>query len=143
MINEYYAKKFCCEDISLIENYMQAFFDQTQIWDCHHRREISEHLSKKELISRNQYFGVQASELIFLTKAEHRSLHHLGKHNSVEVRAKMSAAKKGEKMVCLASAILKKHLQKWVLQSKACVFSTMEKSMSEQQLVQKDLFMED
>ena len=37
MINEYCAKKFCCEDPSLIENYALAVADTTQTWDCHHR----------------------------------------------------------------------------------------------------------
>ena len=29
MINEYNAKRFCCEDLSLIENYALAIVDQT------------------------------------------------------------------------------------------------------------------
>ena len=37
MICEHYARKFCCEDISLIENYALAVADTTQTWDCHHR----------------------------------------------------------------------------------------------------------
>ena len=40
MINEYNAKRFCCEDLSLIENYALAVADTTQTWDCHHRGEI-------------------------------------------------------------------------------------------------------
>ena len=34
MINEYCAKKFCCEDLSLIENHALAVADTTQTWDC-------------------------------------------------------------------------------------------------------------
>ena len=37
MINEYCAKSYCCEDLSLIENYALAVADTTQAWDCHHR----------------------------------------------------------------------------------------------------------
>ena len=42
MINEYCAKKFCCEDISLIENYHIAIADKEKTWDIHHRRECDE-----------------------------------------------------------------------------------------------------
>ena len=98
MINFRCAKKFCNEDISLIENYDKAISDQNQTWDCHHRREnIS---SMKELIKKNEYYNRPASELIFLTHAEHTALHFkgnanmLGKHHSEETRRKMSIAKK-------------------------------------------------
>ena len=50
MIAFYKVKKFCCEDISLIENYEQALNDQTQMWECHHRKETDEGLSKAKLI---------------------------------------------------------------------------------------------
>jgi len=33
-------KKFCCEDLSLIENYDLAISDTNQTWHCHHRLEI-------------------------------------------------------------------------------------------------------
>lgn len=33
-------KKYCCEDISLIENYEKAVNDKTQTWCCHHKLEI-------------------------------------------------------------------------------------------------------
>jgi hypothetical protein len=39
MISEYRAKKYCADDISLIENYDKAINDSA-IWDCHHRDEI-------------------------------------------------------------------------------------------------------
>lgn len=34
--------KFCCEDISKIENYEKAIVDVTQTWHCHHRLECVE-----------------------------------------------------------------------------------------------------
>ena len=40
MINVKQAKKYCKEDISLIENYEQAVNDNNQMWVCHHREEI-------------------------------------------------------------------------------------------------------
>ena len=80
MINEYYAKKFCCEDISLIENYDIAVADTTQTWDCHHRGEILPcgRFSIADLKKFGLYYKRPASELIFLTKAEHIRLHKSG-----------------------------------------------------------------
>ena len=88
------VKKFCRDDISLIENYDKAIADKTQVWDCHHRRETI--YSAKELIEIGEYYNRPACELIFLTKSEHTRLHHLGKHHSEETRKKISEAKKGE-----------------------------------------------
>ena len=106
MINFECAKIYCNEDISRIENYEKAVNDSTQTWDCHHRRGIT--TSKNELLEIGEYFHRPASELIFLTKAEHRSLHNTlkfkgktshwkGKHRSEETRIKMSEAQKGNK----------------------------------------------
>lgn len=97
------AKSYCSEDISLIENYELAIGGQTQTWECHHRKETDEGLSRTELIEMGLYFNRPASELIFLTKSEHSSLHHknnkhnLGNHHTEETKTKMSEAKNGEK----------------------------------------------
>ena len=48
MINFYRVKKFCKDDISLIENFEKAVNDKEQTWDCHHRRELE--TSRKDLI---------------------------------------------------------------------------------------------
>ena len=91
MINFYYAKSYCNEDISLIENFDKAVNDKDKIWDCHHRREnIS---SRKELIELGEYYNRPASELIFLTKSEHRALHKC----SEETKQKISESLKGNK----------------------------------------------
>ena len=112
MINEYYAKKFCKEDISKIKNYDLAIADKTQTWHCHHMTETWWHCSKKELIENECYYHRKACELIFLTPAEHKRLHnkcqicseetrrkigeaHKGKHHTEESRRKMSEAQKG------------------------------------------------
>ena len=50
MISEIKLKRYCCEDISLIENYEKAIADITQIWVCHHRFEIDKGYSRKQLI---------------------------------------------------------------------------------------------
>ena len=94
MINENYAKAFCKDDISLIENYDKAIADTTQVWHCHHRRETI--FSKSDLIEIGEYYNRPACELIFLTPLEHHRLHHLGKPLSVETRKKISEANKGK-----------------------------------------------
>ena len=94
MINEKQAKKFCKEDISKIKNYEQAVNDTTQVWHCHHMTETWWNCSKKELIDNECYYGRKACELIFLTPAEHKSLHNM--NMSDETRRKMSEAKKGQ-----------------------------------------------
>lgn len=109
MISERYAKKFCCEDISKIENYAAAIADTTQVWDCHHRLQTHNSdgerrlvdISRKELKALGMYFDRPADELIFLTCKDHMSLHQKGKKHgtlSEETRKKISETKKGKKM---------------------------------------------
>ena len=80
MINECNAKNFCCEDLSLIENYDKAIADTTQMWDCHHRGEVLPcgRFSQDDLKKFGLYYKRPASELIFLTHSEHRRLHTKG-----------------------------------------------------------------
>ena len=92
MIHFYHVKNFCKDDISLIENYDKAIIDSNQTWECHHRREIT--IPKKQLLEIGEYYNRPASELIFLTKSEHRSLHHKDKQVSDETKLKMSIAHK-------------------------------------------------
>lgn len=108
MVNEYQTKRFCKDDISLIENYDKAIADKSQVWHCHHRRETI--YSRSCLIEIGEYYNRPACELIFLTKSEHTRLHksgennpnfgkpawNNGKHLSTETRKKMSEALNGE-----------------------------------------------
>ena len=94
MINEYYATKYCCEDLSLIENYELAVNDHTQMWEIHHRRETI--YSRKDLKEIDEYYNRPSTELIFLTKYEHLRLHRIGKHHSKETKNKLSEANIGE-----------------------------------------------
>lgn len=103
MICEATVRKFCKEDISLIENYDKAINDSTQMWHCHHRDEIRvlpsgmvAIRSKAELIENGRYYDCPANELIFLTQVEHISMHHKGKKISAEQKRKLSAAHKGK-----------------------------------------------
>ena len=94
MICEKTVKRFCKDDISLIENYDKAIADTKQVWHCHHRRETI--YSRSGLIEIGEYYNRPACELIFLTKSEHIKLHHLGKPLSEDTRRKLSEANKGK-----------------------------------------------
>lgn len=102
MINFKRAKLYCKEDISLIENYDKAMEDNTQTWVCHHRDEYKilpsgmiARRSVEELRENGRYYHCPANELIFMTSADHLSLHHKGKVNSEESREKMKKSLKG------------------------------------------------
>ena len=93
MINEKSAKKFCCEDLSLIENYELAINDTTQTWHCHHI--LGEQYDRKYLIDNNLYENRPASEFRFVTLAEHNSLHKRGVPKSEAHKKALSKALKG------------------------------------------------
>ena len=94
MINEYQPQTYCKEDISKIENYDKAVADTTQTWHCHHRTEIWWNCTAQDLIDNECYYHRKACELIFLTPAEHISLHHKGKSFTDEHKRKLSASMK-------------------------------------------------
>lgn len=73
------VKKYCCEDISDIENYDKAIADTTKVWECHHKFETMclFPVSVKKLKEQGLYYNRPASELIFLTKSEHLKLHRV------------------------------------------------------------------
>lgn len=96
MISYTQAKKYCGEDISLIENYEAAATDTSEIWDIHHKREITDNKSKRQLIKDGLYYGVPACELVFLTRAEHIRIHQIERMKAEENRIKLSKQAKGE-----------------------------------------------
>lgn len=83
MINTKAAMMYCKDDISLIENYDKAVSDKKQTWLCHHRFETQdkwgnvreEEIPSDILIGLRIYCNRPASELIFLTRAEHSKVH--------------------------------------------------------------------
>lgn len=97
MLNEHNAKRFCSEDISLIENYQQAISDQTRTWDIHHRKECDSEgrtlFTKKQLKEINLYVKRPASELIFVTRSMHSKLHREMCSNGGGSEAAKEAAK--------------------------------------------------
>ena len=130
MICEKTVKQFCNEDISLIENYQEAINDNTQTWHCHHRLEIELNKSGNELINMSLYYNRPASELIFLTEKNHKSLHYksgmsnfstkygkdnpmYGKHHSEETKQKMKKPKSEEHKQKLSEVQKDKPKQKY------------------------------
>ena len=101
MINEYSAKLYCLEDISLIENYHQAISDENKMWDIHHRRECDENgrtlFTHKQLKEMNLYFNRPASELIFVTRSMHRKLHREMCSNAGKIGGKIGGGNEAAK----------------------------------------------
>ena len=83
-----YNKRFCKEP-EKIENYEKAKADNFMGWCCHHRLETHNSdgerrlvdITADELQALGMYWYRPASELIFLTISEHRSLHTKGESN--------------------------------------------------------------
>lgn len=95
MISERYAKQFCKDDISLIENYEQAVNDKNRKWVVHHRRGTI--YSRDGLKEIGEYYKRPAIELIFMLKEEHDRFHHIGKHYSEKTKKSMSESHIGKR----------------------------------------------
>src|SRR5574344_1040779 len=89
MIANIYSLEKYCTDYQNIDNYEEAVKSPLR-YDLHHRREISENKSRKQLI---------AEELIFIEAGEHIRLHKEGKNLSAESRQKISESQKGNHYV--------------------------------------------
>lgn len=105
MINTKRINKYCCEDLSKVQNYDAAIADTTQTWDCHHKLEMF--MTRKELIDIGRYYNVPARELVFLTRKEHCWWPHvghseaakkrIGTHHTDEAKQKMREIRLGQK----------------------------------------------
>lgn len=96
MINIKATKEKCKDDISKIENYEEAINDKVNMWECHHRLELTldgefAH-THKELKRLGMYWHRPYFELIFLTRSEHASVHR----GTEEYKRKMSESMKGK-----------------------------------------------
>ena len=81
--------KIFCNDFTKIENYEKAIADIAHTWQCHHRLETHNSDGTER----------PAEELIFLTEADHKRLHNIGKKRrpfSEEWKRKMSEVHKGK-----------------------------------------------
>jgi hypothetical protein len=100
MINVKSISRYC-NDIKNIECYKKAVVSE-EMYDCHHRLEThtsdgerrTVDLYKEELIALGMYYNRPASELIFMTHAEHTRLHKKDRHFSEEHKRKISETKK-------------------------------------------------
>ena len=86
MISKKQARRYCKDNINMIENYEQAISDTTQTWHCHHRRETI--YDAKELMEIGEYYHRPAIELIFLTPHQHMNTYHIGKEAGWYISAK-------------------------------------------------------
>lgn len=97
MINEKMAKRYCSDDIALIENYHEAIADEKRTWDIHHRRECDENgrtlFTHKQLKEKNLYFNRPAAELIFVTRFMHCKLHQEMFENVWKIGVKIAGKK--------------------------------------------------
>ena len=100
MISKRSVKLFVREgELTKIENYEKAIADKTQLWECHHRLELTldgefAH-SVVDLIRMDMYYNRPYFELVFVTKAEHNRIH--SKARSEESQRKWLEAHKGIK----------------------------------------------
>lgn len=101
MINEIQAKRYCSEDISLIENYNQAIADKEKMWDIHHRRECDGEgktlFTGKQLIEMNVYYKRPAEELMFVTRSMHSKIHREHRVKVGKIVGKKTGAINGKK----------------------------------------------
>lgn len=96
MINEQAAYAFCREPIENIENYEKAN-NSKEKYVCHHKNGAPfTGFNKNDLIKMKMYYHRPASELIFVSEAEHMKLHRKGIKMSDETKKKISASKFGK-----------------------------------------------
>lgn len=109
----------CKDDISKIENYEQAINDKENVWDCHHRLELTlegEYAhSKEDLIRMDMYYNRPYFELIFMKQSEHLALHKKIRPVTKSTREKIKKALTGRKLS-------EEHIQK--LTSRTISFET-------------------
>lgn len=99
-------RHFCCEPLENVENYEVAV-NAVEIYICHHR--LGTEFTADELKAKDMYFNRPASELIFVSRAEHTSLHHSGKTVSDEQKAKQSAKMKNKPSWCAGQKLSESH----------------------------------
>jgi len=95
MINEQAAYAFCRESIENIENYEKAV-NSKEKYVCHHKNGAPfTGFTKNDLIKMKMYYHRPASELIFVSEAEHMKLHRTGIKMRDETKKKISDSKRG------------------------------------------------
>lgn len=79
MISKDSVKRYCRDDIQKIENYNEAVSDMVNMWECHHRLELTldgqPACCRDDLIRHGMYYKRPAFELIFVKPQEHALMH--------------------------------------------------------------------
>lgn len=79
LINDYHLPYFAPGELAKIVNYEKASKDGYKGWHLHHRLELNPdgttYKPKEILIQEDIYYQRPATELVFLTVAEHRAMH--------------------------------------------------------------------
>lgn len=91
MISIENSKKFCCEDISLVENYKEAVKSSEQ-YDLHHK--LGLWFNKQWLKDNGFYYEQRAEMLIFMKETEHVALHNACRKWTKESIQKMIESQK-------------------------------------------------
>lgn len=83
------ATKYCCGDISKIQNYEKAVMDNKRVWFLFHRNLITGvgRISKVTLKNIGKYYGIRPEELVFLPKDEIREVEKLFKKAKLELHS--------------------------------------------------------
>lgn len=84
-----------CIRYTEIENYEEAL-KSPESYVIHHKKGIELNLSKEELKKAGLYWHRDPSELIFLTKKEHRQIHMTGERNPSYGKGTFSGHKHSE-----------------------------------------------
>lgn len=87
-----------CKRYTEIENYDQAI-ESPESYVIHHKKGIELNLSKDELKKAGLYWHRDPSELIFLTKKEHRQIHTIGERNPSYGKGTFSGHKHSEETI--------------------------------------------
>lgn len=91
MINVIKGKRYCSDDLSLIENFAEANNDPFVTWVFHHRKETDLGVSEAWLREMGLYFNRPASELILLKPEDHKRLHMKMFHSNTDTSGENNA----------------------------------------------------
>ncbi len=136
MINKEKAIRYCCEDISKIENYNIAIADTQTMWHCHHKKELD--YTKQQLIDQNEYWKVKASDLIFVKPNEHLQLHFWKCAGNEQRRKKIGDKSRGN-TYCVGKSNFKGHHHTDEAKKKIGLASSMRTGMSSAR-IRKDIW---
>lgn len=116
--------EYSCNDIENVENYELAKADNFKGWHCHHRFEThtsdgerrpnEAQITVAELQALGMYYNRPPEELIFLTIAQHTSIHFKGRKSPYKgitpsnetIQKKIDSAKTKKRVLCIETGIV-------------------------------------